>query len=427
MNTLPEAFYPKCQFVLYLRDFIANPLMKPTVFDSRNAVSRILTFMSSGTVVFGFLFCLFLFPAAGAQAQEKGAEYTYAEFYNDLAPYGQWIEDPHYGYVWSPGVEGGFRPYFTNGHWAMTQYGNTWISDYIWGWACFHYGRWTFDTYYGWLWVPGQDWGAAWVMWRSGPGFLGWAPLDPGYSFKENQVADAYLPPKDWWVFLPPQYLYKGNYYSYWSGPTGNSSMIKTTSQLNNYYEFRGVNYITGPYAKQVEKVAKKPVQVFKLGSSANLTTKIHQDEIKIFRPLEIKALSVYGNNPSPPGVLSAPHPVSEKPQAINAQLGKAQPGFREELANHTLGTGTQPAVRANVKTAPQSPDPVPYNWKNPEHNQDPASVEYRVAPVMHPDHGPSQQPDSLPKPRDPNPKKLPVRSVQNADPVKPDDIRIRK
>jgi hypothetical protein len=357
---------------------------------------------------------------------ETGAPgYTYTVFYENLAPYGQWIEDGHYGYVWSPNVDGGFRPYFTNGHWAMTQYGNTWMSDYIWGWACFHYGRWLFDDYYGWLWLPGQDWGAAWVMWRTGAGFFGWAPLSPNYTFKENLGADNYAPPGDWWVFLPPQYLFKGNYYSYWSGPTGNSSLIKTTTQLNNFYQNNGVTYVTGPYNKQIEKASKKPVEVFSLGSSANLTTKTHHDEIKMFRPSSIEALSVYGKSPVPPGVISAPRPISEKLRAISSQLGTNTAPFRNDLVHGTLPqAGSHPV---QTQKAPQSPDPTPYDWKNPEHNVSPSSVDYRVAPVMHPDHGPVQQSDSLPKARDPNPKKIPAASVQTPDPVRPDDIRTRK
>ena len=359
-------------------------------------------------------------------AQPETTQYSYKDFYENLAPYGQWIEDQQYGYVWIPKVEGGFRPYFTAGHWAMTQYGNTWISDYNWGWACFHYGRWLFDSYYGWLWIPGRDWGAAWVMWRGGAGFYGWAPLSPEYTFKENLGADNYTPPKDWWVFLPPQYLFSGNYYSYWSGPTGNSSMLKTTMQINNYYANNGVTYITGPYTKQIEKTSKRTVHLFNLASSANLTTKVHQDEIKMFRPSEITPTSVYGTSPVPPGAIAAPHPVTARRQGINSQLGKPAPTFRDEQGRNA-GTVTPTTQKSSGLKAPQSPDPVPYEWKNPEHNESPASVEYRVAPVMHPDHGPVQQSDSLPKPRDLNPKKIPAATTQNPDPVKPDDIRTRK
>ncbi len=54
-------------------------------------------------------------------------------FYSELAPYGTWITDAQYGYIWVPNVAQGFQPYATNGYWVMTDYGNTWVSDYSWG------------------------------------------------------------------------------------------------------------------------------------------------------------------------------------------------------------------------------------------------------------------------------------------------------
>src|SRR5579883_2551035 len=91
------------------------------------------------------------FTKASAQ---PGVSISYQEFYDELSPYGQWVEDPSYGYVWVPYVDDDFRPYYTRGHWVMTEFGNTWVSDYNWGWATFHYGRWTYDDYYGWVWIP---------------------------------------------------------------------------------------------------------------------------------------------------------------------------------------------------------------------------------------------------------------------------------
>ena len=378
------------------------------------------------------MFCLANLLPSQLKAQDAAEPtYTYNDFYNNLAPYGQWIEDAKYGYVWSPDVDGGFRPYFTNGHWAMTQYGNTWISDYLWGWACFHYGRWIFDTYYGWLWVPGKDWGPAWVMWRSGVGYFGWAPLEPSFEFKPNLIADHYFCPKDWWVFLPPQYIYSGNFYSFWSGPTGNSTIIKNTTQLNNYYENNKVTYVSGPFDKQVEKATKKPVALFHLGTSVNLATKIHHEEIKMFRPAEVTPLSVYGNNPVPPAVVDAPQPVTAVPQSINAQLGKQIPPFKAGVTKSpspvAFPVTTPNTTQGQAKQAPQPPDPVPYDWKNPEHTEQPSSVEYKLPPPTHPDHGPMQHPDPLPKPKDASPKKLPTQPTQNPDPVKPEDQAIRK
>ncbi len=105
-----------------------------------------------------------------------------AEFQQTLAPYGSWVNDADYGQVWLPAVAivgADFLPYYSNGHWVLSEYGWTWVSDWSWGWGPFHYGRWLRMSSRGWCWVPGTTWGPAWVSWRSGGGYVGWAPLPP--------------------------------------------------------------------------------------------------------------------------------------------------------------------------------------------------------------------------------------------------------
>jgi hypothetical protein len=246
-------------------------------------------------------------PEQNANIQYDLSLLSYNDFYQNLAPYGQWIEDPKYGYVWSPNVDAAFRPYYSNGHWALTGNGNTWISGYAWGWACFHYGRWTFNKYYGWLWIPGQDWGPAWVSWCEGNGFYGWAPLSPGYA--PSSKSD-YICPNDWWVFLPPKYIYSGSYYRYWSGPRNNKDIIHHATFINNTYENNQVTYVPGPGAKQLEATTKQPAHIYKLSNSNNLNTKTHLDVIKMYRPAIIRSVAVNEQGATPPGVMKAPRPV---------------------------------------------------------------------------------------------------------------------
>jgi hypothetical protein len=118
-----------------------------------------------------------------AQSYDDGYDpQAYTQFQTALAPYGSWYDDPTYGNVWSPyasTVGTDFVPYASCGHWLMSEYGWTWVSDSSWGWAPFHYGRWIPITGRGWSWVPGTMWGPAWVSWRSGNGYVGWSPLPP--------------------------------------------------------------------------------------------------------------------------------------------------------------------------------------------------------------------------------------------------------
>lgn len=118
-----------------------------------------------------------------AQTYDDGyGPQAYTQFQETLAPYGSWVDDPAYGEVWVPSasvVGDDFSPYATNGDWVDSEYGWTWVSGWSWGWAPFHYGRWTTIANHGWAWVPGTLWGPSWVSWRVGAGCVGWAPLPP--------------------------------------------------------------------------------------------------------------------------------------------------------------------------------------------------------------------------------------------------------
>lgn len=101
------------------------------------------------------------------------------EFEAPLAPLGSWVEVRSYGRCWHPvGVSLDWRPY-GEGRWLWTDCGWYWDCDEPWGWACYHYGRWVFDAEFGWVWVPDIEWAPAWVYWRIGGGYIGWAPCPP--------------------------------------------------------------------------------------------------------------------------------------------------------------------------------------------------------------------------------------------------------
>jgi hypothetical protein len=103
-------------------------------------------------------------------------------FYDSLAPYGSWVDVEGYGRCWRPTVmvaNAGWQPYCDHGHWVYTDAGWYWISDYTWGWAPFHYGRWFHHARFGWCWAPDTVWGPSWVTWRYSGDYCGWAPLPP--------------------------------------------------------------------------------------------------------------------------------------------------------------------------------------------------------------------------------------------------------
>ncbi len=126
-------------------------------------------------------------PVADAYADTDPSALT--DFHAALDPHGSWVEDPQYGTVWvpNPGEVGpDFSPYETGGHWAYDDTDYVWYSDYDWGWAPFHYGRWMYGSV-GWMWIPGRVYAPAWVTWRmGGPGYayVGWAPMAADFYWR---------------------------------------------------------------------------------------------------------------------------------------------------------------------------------------------------------------------------------------------------
>jgi hypothetical protein len=139
------------------------------------------------------------------RARDQGADnspslrYVSAEMtgYQDLDRYGQWDDRTPYGAVWYPtSVAAGWAPY-RHGRWAWVEpWGWTWVDEAPWGFAPFHYGRWTLIRG-RWGWVPGRMgrpvYAPALVAFVGGAGgsitissgpHVGWFPLGPGELYR---------------------------------------------------------------------------------------------------------------------------------------------------------------------------------------------------------------------------------------------------
>jgi hypothetical protein len=170
----------------------------------------------------------------------------------------------------------------------MTEYGNTWVSDYEWGWAPFHYGRWFYDDYEGWVWLPDTVWGPSWVSWRSGGGYYGWAPLGPGISINNN-FARNYFVPNNHWIFIPQRCIYYPSYGRYWE-PRRNFYIINNTTYINNIYtNNRNERCFTGPRGDEIRRVTRQNVPVYRIADDDRPgSTRVDRGNVRIYRP-EIK------------------------------------------------------------------------------------------------------------------------------------------
>ncbi|MGB7660047.1 MAG: DUF6600 domain-containing protein, partial [Pseudolabrys sp.] len=190
-----------------------------------------------------------------------------AEFQSALEPYGSWQPHPHFGEVWVPyDLPPGWRPY-TYGRWVYTEeWGWYWVSDEEeadWGWVAFHYGRWAHDRRLGWFWVPGDEWGPAWVDWRRGDDYVGWAPLPPDEFAYEYNNNPAY------WIFLPPRYLVAPRVRTYFLPPQRTVVVFRRTVIVNRtvrleHRDHRGRFAVNPGIAPGiVAAAARRPVQTF--------------------------------------------------------------------------------------------------------------------------------------------------------------------
>jgi hypothetical protein len=107
----------------------------------------------------------------------------------DLNGQGDWQTDADYGPVWYPaGVAVDWQPY-CYGHWTwVAPWGWTWVEREPWGFAPFHYGRWSrFGSRWGW--IPGPPvvrpvYSPALVVFVGGTGVTAWFPLGPREAYR---------------------------------------------------------------------------------------------------------------------------------------------------------------------------------------------------------------------------------------------------
>jgi hypothetical protein len=146
-----------------------------------------------------------------------------------LARYGGWISVGGRSY-WRPRVAIGWQPY-SQGRWAYTPAGLTWVSYEPWGWVPYHYGSWDYLPSYGWVWQAGRTWAPAWVYWYWGPSYVGWCPTGYYTSYYRNSYPYFRHGVYGWaggswdhwnhWTFVSSDYFrgYRNGYRNgYWDG-----------------------------------------------------------------------------------------------------------------------------------------------------------------------------------------------------------------
>ncbi|MBI4547283.1 MAG: hypothetical protein HY707_04830 [Ignavibacteriae bacterium] len=293
-------------------------------------------------------------------------------FYSSLTPYGEWIACD-FGYVWRPlHVAHGWRPYL-HGRWVWTRYGWYWASYEPFGWATFHYGRWYYDDYYGWIWIPDDVWGPAWVEWRYDNDYIGWAPLPPHATFSLHigiTFANRWIAPVHYWNFVPCRYFTTTRIVEYVQpiertrrifGHTRGVVNIRTE---NNRIINRGVDV---DFVEQKTNRRIREVQVVHSDHDRRerIVREANRERVEVFRPkLENRK---EGETIQPPNFRKAERPIiidREQPRRAK-QDERTKELFRGSLKSD------QPTVQHEVeKRRYESPRPL-YKERSRELNRE--------------------------------------------------------
>src|SRR6185295_14612977 len=217
-------------------------------------------------------------------------------FYDDLAPYGNWVETSRYGWVWTPSaVAVDWRPY-EDGHWVWTDQGWLWVSDEPFGWATYHYGRWYDDDDLGWSWVPGYEWAPSWTSWQEGDDYVGWAPLPPSIAvssgFIGSRLSVAIGPSA--YVFVPERNFLAPSLGTYVVPAPRVLPIFHRTRNITAYRFSGGRVFCDGVAVERVGRFHGGRVpryQVASLGSSfRHRGAQFRGDRVEVFRPRVLRA-----------------------------------------------------------------------------------------------------------------------------------------
>jgi hypothetical protein len=377
---------------------------------------------------------LFLTPASlraqddSGGGQDQDQDVSFQTFYDQLGDQGTWIQTDDYGYVFQPNVsDADWEPY-TDGSWVDSDAGFTWVSDEPWGWATYHYGRWANIDGIGWVWVPGYRWAPAWVSWRYGGGYCGWAPLPPetlygaeygdpgvsvgfGFHFGGDVDVSFDIGP-GCYNFIRVEDMGERNYRGHFADRHNNYGIINHTTNITNinvtnnfnqgggnqgnFAQFHGIR-AGGPPLNEVNAHARQHIQTVQFATSnqpgkstlqgntlAVFAPRVNPNSLHQAHPGSVaqtvnhptfnrgdsitKPLEVTRNIHATPPSPEAIHAAEQAQASIPATAKIATPGTQIRTTSARPLTSLAPVIQTNPgnPTVPHNPGAQNFNNVNP-------------------------------------------------------------
>jgi hypothetical protein len=277
----------------------------------------------------------------------------YSTFYTKLEPHGAWLETADYGYVWQPREAESsrtWRPY-TNGRWIYTDAGWTWISEEPYGWATYHYGRWTRLRGVGWVWVPGNEWAPAWVSWRKSNDYVGWAPLPPEARFDQrtgihNWSDNYYDIGPDQYSFVPTREFGAQRVESTIVPPERNLTIVNQTTNVTNITYNNTTIVNEGPNYDEVRAQSREPMQRFRLERNASVDVSVEAPRPVVQGETVIVAAPVF----AAPRTNERPPRVKQNITQVTVDLGWAG------IADHEAAKRTRDKMKSEATPPSNAP-----------------------------------------------------------------------
>jgi hypothetical protein len=318
-----------------------------------------------------FLGALAVCFSAQPAAAQISVNVSIGGFYDELDPYGRWV-DCSYGDCWVPErVEANWQPY-TNGEWIYTEYGWTWVSDDPWGDSPYHYGSWTYIDRHGWAWVPGTVWAPAWVTWSYSDAYVGWAPLPPTVAFGYSGYAGRPIVLSSTrYVFVPTNRFVGTNVQTVRVSPQRNAVIFRQTTPITRFGVTGGIVRNTALPIERIQRATRTRIETRSIRTAGTAPRPItgwtggSQRQVSIVAPARevrevVAARARKGSRSTAPGPGTAGRNgrISGRPETKVMAAPAAPARARPETSKATADRGRPPEARPQAAAPPVQPNP---------------------------------------------------------------------